>query len=247
MIFFAQIFAIGFGYFAIRIVLRHFFIQSSIMTKIVSGFLVSQWFSFHFFANFIFIVVFNFVFIGGLLLAVFIFYKRRETLFHRGFPDFLTSIILQIKIGKSFRFSFQNALVGRSAYQKEILQKIYQNVAFTPQDSDNKMTTKSSFQDILFKEFCKIDRSQHKTIEKLENFRSRLITANNFRRRSGRIRENIYVQVSIMGFFYVSTFVYVIITMDFYRLKNVLILSTTLFLLGTFLAISLGRKIKWTA
>ncbi|MCC6137981.1 MAG: hypothetical protein IT287_05070, partial [Bdellovibrionaceae bacterium] len=106
----------------------------------------------------------------------------------------MTSVILQMKIGKSFRASFQNALESLPQYQKETLQKIYQNVAFLPQANDKKMTTKRSFSAVLLDELYKIDRSQHKTIEKLENFRGRLLTANNFRRRSGRIRENIYVQ-----------------------------------------------------
>lgn len=246
MIFFLQIFAIGIGYFAIRIFLRQFFISTRAMTKIVSAFFLIQWFAIPFSANFFSILMMNVIFVGGIFVSIFVFHKRRETQFRYGFPEILTAIILQMKIGKSFRSSFQNALATLPQYQKETLQKIYQNVAFLPQDNDKKLTIEHSFSGFLFDELVKIDRSNHKTIEKLENFRGRLITANNFRRRSGRIRENIYVQVSIMGFFYVTAFVYVVMTMGFAKVQDVLVTSATLFMLGTLLAFWLGRKIKWT-
>lgn len=246
MIFFLQMFAIGIGYFAIRIFLRQFFITTHTMTKIVSAFFAIQWFAFLFSSHLFSLLMINFVFVCGIFVSVFIFHKRRETQFRYGFPEILTCIILQMKIGKSFRASFQNALHSLPQYQKEILQQIYQNVAFLPQESEKKRADDRSFGGFLFDELLKIDRSHHKTIEKLENFRGRLITSNNFRRRSGRIRENIYVQVSIMGFFYVTAFVYVVMTVGFARVQDVLVLSAVMFLLGTFLAFWLGRKIKWT-
>lgn len=246
MNFFVQIFAIAIGYFAIRIFLRQFFITTPMMTKIVSLFFIMQWFAFHFSASFFWIMMLSGVFIGSVFVSIFIFYKIRETHFRYGFPEFLTSVILQMKMGKSFRVSFQNALVSLPQYQKETLQKIYQNVAFLPQVDDKKLTTNRSFAAFLFDELYKIDRSQHKTIEKIENFRGRLLTANNFRRRSGRIRENIYVQVSVMAFFYVTAFVYVVMTVDFAKVQDVLAISLAMFLLGVFLAFWMGRKIKWT-
>lgn len=246
MIFFMQMFAIGIGYFVIRIFQRQFFIATPTMTKIVSAFFVIQWFAFHFIANFVSIIAVSALSVGAILVSVFVFHKWREIQFQYGFPDILTSMILQMKIGKSFRASFQNALSTLPDYQKETLRRIHQNVAFMPQENDKKLTKSRSFSGFLLQEFAKIDQSQHKSIEKLENFRSRLIIANNFRRRSGRIRENIYVQVAIMGFFYVSAFVYVVMTMDFSSVRDVILISTALFCLGTTGAIWLGRKIKWT-
>ncbi len=246
MNFFVQMFGICIGYFVIRNFQRQFFIPSSIMTKIVSGFFFVQWITFHFSTKILSIIVLNVVYVGGILIALFIFHKRREIQFQRGFPDILTAMILQMKIGKSFRVSFQNALTTLPEYQRETLRKIQQNVAFLPQMTDKKMTRDRSFRAFLLQEFLKIDQSQHKTIEKLENFRGRLIIANNFRRRSGRIRENIYVQVGIMGFFYVAAFVYVITTMNFAAVRDVILMSMTLFVLGLLGAIALGRKIKWT-
>lgn len=246
MIFFLQMFAIAIGYFGIRIFLRQFFITSTAMTKIVSAFFLIQWFAFLFSANFFSLLMLNLVFVGGIFVSVFIFHKRREIRFRYGFPEFLTSVILQMKIGKSFRLSFQNSLTTLPQYQKEILEKIYQNVAFWTQDNDKKLTTERSFSGFLMDELLKIDRSQHKTIEKIENFRGRLITANNFRRRSGRIRENIYIQVAIMGFFYVSAFAYTVMTASFSQVQDILVISAAMFIAGTLLAFWLGRKIKWT-
>lgn len=246
MNFFVQMFAIGIGYFVIRICQRQFFITSTAMTKIVSGFFIIQWVAFHFFANFFSLMGVNTISVIAIFVSVFIFHKHRETQFQYGFPDILTAIILQMKIGKSFRSSFQNALLTLPEYQKETLRRIHQNVAFLPQENDKKLTRDRSFQGFLLQELVKIDQSQHKSIEKLENFRSRLIIANNFRRRSGRIRENIYVQVAIMGFFYVSAFVYVVMTTDFERVRDVILISAALFCMGTMGAVWLGRKIKWT-
>jgi hypothetical protein len=246
MNFFLQIFGIGIGYFAIRIFLRQFFITTTAMTKIVSGFFLIQWFAFHFSVNFFLLMMLNVVYVGGIFFSILIFHKIREIRFRYSFPEFLTSVILQMKIGKSFRSSYQNALTTLPRYQKETLEQIYQNVAFWTQENDKKMTTERSFSGFLMEELLKIDRSQHKTIEKLENFRGRLITANNFRRRSGRIRENIYVQVSIMGFFYVIAFAYTIMTAKFSQIQDVLVISTALFLTGTLMAFWIGRKIKWT-
>lgn len=246
MNFFVQMFAIGIGYFVIRNFQRQFFIAKPLMTKIVSGFFLLQWCAFHFSANYFSIVVFNVVYVLGIFVGIFIFHKRREMQFQCGFPDILTAMILQMKIGKSFRSSYQNALSTLPEYQKETLLKIQQNVAFLPQANDKKLTRDRSFRGLLLQEFLKIDQSQHKTIEKLENFRSRLIIANNFRRRSGRIRENIYVQVGIMGFFYVAAFVYVVMTMDLIKVHTVVLISAMQFAIGTLMACWLGRKIKWT-
>ncbi|MCB9072433.1 MAG: hypothetical protein H6623_02335 [Bdellovibrionaceae bacterium] len=188
----------------------------------------------------------NALLLSVVYVLIFVLQKRQESLFRYGFPEFLTSIILQMKIGKSFRSSFQFSLENLPTYQKEILSKIYQNVVFLPQANDKKMTFHRSFSGILLHELRKIDQSTHQTIDKIENFRTRLITANNFRRRSGRIRENIYVQLGFMSFIYVSAFAYIAWTMPVSLIGDILIVSLAFFLLGGTIALFIGRKIKWT-
>lgn len=246
MIFLDHLFVILVGYFVLRIISSHFFVSQVVMTKIVSMFFIFQWIFFYYSLNFFLILMIHLSLLGIISLYFLMKHKWRKTQFRKGFPDILTSVILQMKIGKSFRSSLQSSMAMLPEYQKEILENIYQNVAFLPQDIDKKMTLRSCFNDVLFTEFLKIDRSKHKTIEKIENFRSRLINDNNFRRKSGRIRENIYVQVSIMGFFYVAAFVYVLMTMGFHKVQDILVGSLVMFVLGTLLSIFWGRKIKWS-
>ena len=177
------------------------FITSSAMTKIVSAFTVAVVFDSSS-TEFLVVLFLNALFIIVFIVGIFVFRQRRESLFQQGFPEFLTAIILQMKMGKSFRSAYQSALPNLPEYQKEILAGIYQNVAFLPQNDDKKMTTKGSYNIFLLQELRKIDRSTHQTVEKISNFRGRLITMNNFRRRSGRVRENIYVQVGFMAIIY---------------------------------------------
>jgi hypothetical protein len=246
MIFFMKLCGVCFGYFALRLLARQFFITSSIMTKIVSVFFLIQWFAHLFFIHFIALFFLNVILLLFFVSAIFIYRQRRETLFQYSFPEFLTSIILQMKIGKSFRASFQSSSQNLPRYQKEILERIFRNVVFLPQNDDKKLTMERSYNAFLLHELRKIDGSKHQTVEKIINFRSRLITANNFRRRSGRVRENIYVQVGFMAFIYVMAFAYVFMTMKLSDVKDILMVSIILFFVGGIGAFAVGRKIKWT-
>ena len=129
-----------------------------------------------------------------------------EKQFCSQFPEFLTKIILKMKTGWSFRKSFEYSCKEAPEIYKERLNGIFENVVFSQQFLDKKMTLKPSFLVEVVHIFKKVDQSSHQSIEKLENLRSRLIIIKNFRRKSGVIRGQIQMQCYLLIFIYISCF-----------------------------------------
>lgn len=243
--FLIKMFGICIGYYVIRFYYRQNFITKGLLTKIVSAYFIVQVFAWIFISHFYLLWVFSFAPIGGLILF-FIFYRKRlEIQFRYDFPDILTSIILQMKIGHSFRKSFQDVMVYVPQRYSTGFGFIYDNVVFSPHQNDKKMTGTSIFFREIIAEFKKVDQSAHKSIEKLENFRRRLLVINNFRRRSGRIRGQVQLQAGILFVIYALSFAFVYFAFSLQGLGGLLLLSFTLFVAGLLLVFYLGQDVKW--
>ena len=168
-----------------------------------------------------------------------------EKQFCSQFPEFLTKIILKMKTGWSFRKSFEYSCKEAPEIYKERLNGIFENVVFSQQFLDKKMTLKPSFLVEVVHIFKKVDQSSHQSIEKLENLRSRLIIIKNFRRKSGVIRGQIQMQCYLLIFIYISCFAVVYCYFSLEGCGHIIALSMALFITGFFLIYFLGRTIKW--
>jgi Flp pilus assembly protein TadB len=243
--FFLKMFGVYVGCSVIRFYFRQNFITKGHMTKIVSVYFFVQLAVWIFVSNFYLQWVFCFAPAGGLIVFFIFYLQYLETQFRYDFPDILTCVILQMKMGHGFRKSFQSVLTHAPQKYVASMLYIFENVVFSPHQSDKKMTGTSHFLSEIISEFKKVDQSAHKSIEKLENFRRRLLLLNNFRRKSGRIRGQVQLQAGILFVIYAMSFAFVAFAFSLKGLEGMLLVSFTLFTAGMLLIFYLGKDVKW--
>jgi hypothetical protein len=171
--------------------------------------------------------------------------KCLETRFHYEFPAILTNVILQMKMGQSFRASLAKVTKHARPRYRAILESIYDHVAFSQQKNDKIMADRSVFAREILLTFMQVDQTSHRSIEKLENFRTRLIILNEFRRRSGQIRGQIQLQAYVLTGIYVLSFAFVSRSFPLSELLNLLLFSFFLFVAGLVSLFVIGRRVKW--
>lgn len=240
-----KIFGIYFGLRILESFFRENNIPDALLTKIVSSYLCIQALALIIFAknrwDFIFIFIPIFIF----FIAVKIYLKWLENQFCSAFPDILTHVILNIKSGKSFRTSLQQAtqtVPMRFRYQWG---RICELVVFSPQPNDKKMAPKSPFIHQIGVQFIKIDRSSFKTVEKLESFRRKYVIMQQFRRKSGQIRGQIQLQSNILILLYAICFAFVSWSFSLKELQSLIFISLSLFILGQLIVFAIGRRVSW--
>lgn len=245
IILFLKIFGIYFGYLAIRIYFSQKLLAPQVMTKIVSAYFSLQVFQCIFLQNnfvqwcFIFLPVFVF------LSAHFLFIKILESRFRYEFPVILTNIILQMKMGQSFRASLFKVTEESQPRYRAILESVSVHVAFSQQKSDKIMADRSTFISEILLTFMQVDQSSHRSIEKLENFRTRLNILNEFRRRSGQIRGQVHLQAYVLTGIYALSFAFVARCFPLDEVYPLILLSFFLFVAGLIALLLMGRRIKW--
>lgn len=243
--FLLKMFGIYVGSSVIRFFYRQNFITKTQVTKTVIAYSIVQITSWIFVENFYLQWVFCFAPSALIILFFYFYVKRLETQFQYDFPDILTSVILQMKMGHGFRKSFQDVIAHAPKKYASSFRYVYENVVFSPHKIDGKMTVQPNYLQEITAEFKKVDQSAHKSIEKLENFRSRLIVINNFRRRSGRIRGQVQLQAGILFVIYAMSFAFVSFAFSLRDLVGLILISFLLFMAGLLLVFYLGKDVKW--
>lgn len=242
---FLKIFGICIGYSVFRIFLRQNFVTEHMLTKIVIGY-----FSFHllqiiFIQNFLINWILIYISVGLIWWFTKVYLEILRTQFRKEFPAILTSIILHMKLGQSFRQALRAACTTTATRWLGVMSLIYEDVAFSQQKNRSKSELSGVFLQEIQQEFKKIDCSTHKTVEKVENFRRRLMIVEKFRRRSGRIRGQVHLQIIIMSFIYVGVFAINSFMFPLAQYKFIVLLSLIAFLLGFVLVLLIGKKIQW--
>lgn len=242
---FLKMFGVCIGFSVLRIFLRQNFVQQQSLTKIVIAFFLFNSLHLLFFENFLlnwFLIYASVLFIFG---AKKIYDERQETLFRKEFPVILTSILLNMKLGQSFRQSLRSCHSTLSPRWQSRFEQIYLNVAFSPQEKHLLDGEKGAFSREITQELKKIDGSTHKTIEKIENFRRRLIITEKFRRRSGRIRGQVHLQIILMSLIYVAVFAINAFLFPLERYKLIVLTSVFTYLFGLLVVFMIGKRVRW--
>lgn len=217
------------------------------MTKIGTGF-----FCVHLATLFVFYKNHNMVFCIIILVPItlrfliFYFYKRLDIQFQSDFPGIVNLIVLQMKSGSGFRLAIKSAAEQCSGVSGHWLEQTLNFVVFSQQKLNIQSQYNKLFVIKLRSKFAKIDQEAHKTIEKLEALSRNTKILNEFRRRSGKIRAQIYFQLIVLVGMYLAVAAFVAHTFGFQ--KNILIFFTSFLLLALSCVWSffIGRKIKWT-
>lgn len=242
---FLKMFGVCIGYSVFRIFLRQNFVTEDMLTKIVIAFFCFHLLQIIFIQNFLMSWILIYISVGLILLLAKIYLEIRRNQFTKEFPAILTSIILNMKLGQSFRQALRITCTSTVEPWSATMNSIYEDVAFSPQTNTSKSMLSGSFLREIQQEFKKIDGSTHKTIEKVENFRRRLMIVDKFRRRSGRIRGQVHLQIIIMSFIYVGVFAINSFMFPLSQYKMIVLASIITFLIGFILVLLIGKKIQW--
>lgn len=242
---FLKMFGVCIGFSVLRIFLRQNFVQSPRMTKIGITFFMFHGLHIVFFPNFFANWSLIYFSVIGFFVFHFLYFKNLQTQFRKEFPAILTSIILHMKLGQSFRQALRSSILQAKHKHRSFLQSIYEHVAFSQQEFGSKTVLKGGEYTEICAEFVKIDSSTHKTIEKVENFRRRLMIIEKFRRRSGRIRGQINLQMVLMSLIYAGIFAinHWMFTLNDY--KGMIVLSLAFYLAGMITVFCIGKRIQW--
>ena len=223
--------------------LENHLIKKELMTKIGTAQLVFLIFSYLISnkSNYFFLIS---VFLPLILvyLAHFIIKKQREAHFYKVFLVFLNQIILNMKVGNSFRSSFESLLDQYDDYFNEKIKEMYNFVVFSQQKTQKFSNDQVS---VIVKQLIFSDRQPHLAIKRLENLRNKLKIESDFRHRSGQVSYQIRLQSLIIVCLYIALQVFVFSSFQTKQFANLIFVSNTLFFIGVFLIFRIGRNYKW--
>ena len=233
--------------FAIRIskslVSRQLFTQIE-LTKIgtsvfVGEFALAMFMRHSFFA--VWCAVFLPIAIAAVALAVRISSRSRE--FKSDCASMLTIVLLKMKSGRSFRHSLAEVVSESDTHSRVKLSEIASSVAFSQQ---RKGESSDSFVRELVQELTVVDQQPHMAMRRLETFRDKLRTEDDFRRRSGQVLARIRAQSIVMSGLYIAVFAFMIAKFGWGANARLFIGSLFLFSAGALWLWFGGRKLKWT-
>lgn len=168
--------------------------------------------------------------------------KRRRNKFDDEIVPILSSIILQMRMGSSFRNAFQKILSETKGHHKFILNNIYDLVVFSQQNTSFELN--DSINRIIF-EFILIDQSSHYSLQKLIHLREMLQSESEFRHKSGQVSYQVRIQSLMLSFIYLASLTLVIKKFGWDQNYKLILLSLSLFSAGLVLIFKKGANIKW--
>lgn len=234
-----------FGFFVIvRIsdeLLTKNLINESALTKIVAGYLIwilvwAPWpdISLIIFSIFVWIPVLFFGILPKILIRV-----RRER-FRREMPVMLSSLVLKIRAGHSFRPALQSASQNLSEFSKIKVVKMLDALSFAEKSANFDEQTRQ-----MMTFFRKMDQDSHQNLSRLIQLREKLKVEDEFYQKSARILHQLHAQAVIMTILYIALMVFVILRFGWSENAKVITISTFSFSLGLYFVFRQGRRFKW--
>ncbi len=196
---------------------------------------------------FLFRTQFFLIWLISLIMVILLFlaarglYGYRRLQFEKSIVLFLDQKILGMQSGNSYRESFRQAVEQSAPLVRPYWQEIYQIVVFSQQSRGLSEPLMSE----LTKEFCLIDKSSHKNIERLQFFRRQLRLQQKFRHKSGQALMQIRAQSLLMSLIFIALIVFVGQNFGYKEHIQLLLPATFLFLLASIWIWRAGRVIKW--
>ena len=95
-------------------------------------------------------------------------------------------------------------------------------------------------------ELLAIDQQSHQSLNRLENWRTRLKFAADFKRRAGQVKVQVRLQAIVMSGIYLALFVFTVARGSWSQNAMLIGASLTMFITGLGLIMQLGKRVKWT-
>ncbi|MFP5518448.1 MAG: hypothetical protein ACLGGX_00970 [Bdellovibrionia bacterium] len=170
------------------------------------------------------------------------FSKIMDVLFSQKQIILIDQIIFAIRGGKSLRSAVAEVAQQNRGWLKLQLREI---LSVLEHGIELNNTSKGRVVADFTKTLAHIDSKKTHQLDSLNLYRNKLKTRENFRRRSGKIKGQIYAQTVIMSCLLVVMSGFGVYQFGWNAMKSILPLAVTFFVAGVFCMIRIGRGIKW--
>ncbi len=178
------------------------------------------------------------IFLTPLVLDLVIFY-RRARYFRQEIVSFLDGMLLQMRLGRSFKEALQNNLAGRPLwFEKEF--RLFLDALVLKQSFSGVIGDKT-----LFVELEQVATASVKQIERLKSLRRKLKIEDDFRQKSSKALLQVRMQSVLLSLMYVPLVLFQIFRGALQQAPMVLLTSSALFIAGSLWIASAGRRYKW--
>lgn len=160
------------------------------------------------------------------------------------FLSFLTSIILQMRIGRNFSQAFLLGLDQQPRFYKERLQELYQILFFSESKQAN--FTANPFMKEIFSELTQIKSRPQNALRSVQNLRDRLAAEEKYRMKSRILKQQCHIQTIVLSILYFGLLIYSGFNFDLSKSLSLIALSLTLYLTGISIILFIGRNHKWS-
>jgi hypothetical protein len=178
-------------------------------------------------------------------ISLFLLNKIHQQHFHGEFLRFLSVVTMKMQTGYSFRSSFVHSRQVFPWKYDHIYGSILDNVVFSQQENRAATGPWGGILGRIQNEMVAIDQHQHQAIDRLCKFRKNFQDQLFFRRKSRQIWLYFAYQLGLLSIIYWPLMIYVATHYEISAIKNVLLLSLVLYLLGVFVVIYISQRQQW--
>lgn len=182
------------------------------------------------------------IFLGTLKFFAFFLKYHAERSLEERIPQFIDSLLVGISAGKSFRSSYQQALMMEPSWFAKQWMMILERLEVGGELESLGIRASSDFADNL----KVVDSTPMRQKEQLLFLRKQYSLKLHFRRRSGQLLTQMKWQVGIMSVMYVLLLIFVVTNFGYTKNLQILLISHIIFIAGVFFsAFLIHRGIKW--
>lgn len=186
----------------------------------------------------------GFAVISAFLSLDFIVSKIRNRRLQDQLPFFVQNIVLNMKMGSSFRAAMQSAVEMQTTPQaQKWFATIFENVVFTQQNNPH-FLPQLAFK--VVRELKSVDQESYQAVSRLENLLLYLRSLSEFRRRSGKALLQVRAQALIIVCLYFAVVLFMTNFIGFDAVFSFLPISAGLMFTGLALVLFFGRRMRWS-
>ncbi|MEZ4873730.1 MAG: hypothetical protein R2827_16110 [Bdellovibrionales bacterium] len=168
--------------------------------------------------------------------------RRFKSQFAEKLLLFLDSLLLKMRVGAGFRSAMSVLLHEKSDLFSITLKKIMDYVVFSQQDSSK---LPHFIPAELVTEFIFADKAPHLAFSRIENYRNRLKSVENFRRKSHQVTINIRYQMLVLSGLFVFLMWFSIQKFGYLANSRIFMSSALLYLIGIGVSHRIYKGWKW--
>lgn len=183
------------------------------------------------------------------LFAMFIFLtpkiiSRGQLLLRRhylraNFVSILDEIILEMRIGRSFRESFQKSSLGQPVWVQKLFDELL--TAFVLRQA----ISAREINDVRVAELREVFLTSLKQLDRLRSLRRRLKIEMDFRQKSRKALIQVRMQSVVLSFLFVPLLIYQLLNRSWDEQKWIVLMSSVLFVSGAWWIVWAGRRYQW--